>query len=248
MKGVGATLRVASVAVVLSLLFGLLLAIARMSPQRWVSVPARIWIEALRGLPELLLVFFIYLGVPAVTGSSISTFWALVAGLVLYASASMAEAFRGGFQALPRGQAEAASALGLRNLKTLRLVILPQVVRQIFPTLMSEMVRVTKASSLGFVIGYTELLLTGEHAIEYLGGEYAVPIFVAMAALYVIICLVLTQISHVLSARLSPTGKQPGSGRRTSRNRGEQPPPSNKNDEAPHSGAGPERRQQLREV
>jgi glutamate transport system permease protein len=213
MTGVGATLQVAVVSVALSLIFGLLLALGRMSARRWISLPSRIWIEALRGLPELLLVFFIYLGVPAVTGASISTFWALVIGLVLYESASMAEAFRAGFLALPRGQAEAAHALGLRHVQTLRFVLLPQVIRQILPTLISEMVRVTKASSLGFVIGYTDLLLTGEQAIEFLGGEYAVPIFTAMAALYVIICLLLTKLSHIFSARLTPTRKSGGDGK-----------------------------------
>ncbi len=201
-RGVGATLQVAIVSVLLSLVFGLLLAVGRMSHQRWISLPVRVWIEALRGLPELLLIFFIYLGVPAVTGLNISTFWALVLGLVLYESASMGEAFRAGFLALPRGQREAAHALGLRGFKTLRFVLLPQVVRQILPSLVSEMVRVTKASSLGFVVGYTDLLLTGEEAIEYLGGEYAVPIFAAVAALYVLICLLLSHLSHTLSARM----------------------------------------------
>ena len=202
MGGVGATLKVAVFSVVLSLVFGLLLALGRMSHRDWINRPARIWVQALRGLPELLLVFFIYLGVPAATGFNISTFWALVIGLVLYESTSMAEVFRGGFLALPRGQSEAAHALGLRTVKTLRFILLPQVVRQVLPSLVSEMVRVTKASSLGFVIGYTDLLLTGELAIEYLGGEYAAPIFAAVAALYVCICLLLTRLSKLLSERL----------------------------------------------
>ena len=202
LNGVVTTLQVAIVAVLLSLVFGLLLAVGRLSHRRWISLPVRVWIEALRGLPELLLIFFIYLGVPAVTGFNISTFWALVLGLVLYESASMGEAFRAGFLALPRGQAEAAQALGVRGFKTLRYILLPQVVRQILPNLVSEMVRVTKASSLGFVVGFTDLLLSGELAIEYLGGEYAVPIFTAVAALYVIICLLLSHLSQVLSTRL----------------------------------------------
>lgn len=201
-NGVLATLKVAAVSIVLSLLLGLGLAVARMSHNRWISGAARIWTEALRGLPELLLIFFIYLGVPALTGANISTFWALVTGLVLYESTSMAEVFRSGFRALPNGQTEAAHALGLRTFKTLRFVQLPQVVPQVLPSLVSEMVRVTKASSLGFVIGYTDLLLSGELAIEYLGGQYAVPVFAAVAALYVTICLVLSWISHYLSARL----------------------------------------------
>lgn len=203
LTGLLATLKVAGVSVVLSLVLGLFIALGRMSKRRWLSVTSRVWIEALRGLPELLLIFFIYLGFPAVTGASISTFWALVAGLVLYESASMAEAFRAGFLALPKGQSEAATALGVRYVKTLRYILLPQVIRQILPNLVSEMVRVTKASSLGFVIGYVELLLTGEQAIEYLGGQYAVPIFAGVAVLYVIICLILSRVSHILSKRLS---------------------------------------------
>ncbi len=238
MTGVGATLQVAVVSVVLSLIFGLLLALGRMSARRWISVPSRIWIEALRGLPELLLVFFIYLGVPAVTGASISTFWALVVGLVLYESASMAEAFRAGFLALPRGQAEAAHALGLRTVKTLRFVLLPQVIRQTLPALISEMVRVTKASSLGFVVGYTDLLLTGEQSIEFLGGEYAVPIFTAVAALYVIICLLLTKLSHILSARLTPTRKSGDGGKGP---RAAVPVSTMASDQDNHNSAGPQR-------
>lgn len=202
-RGVLATLQVALVSVVLSLALGLLLSLARISHRRWLSAPARVWIETLRGLPELLLVFFVYLGVPAATGLSISTFWALVVGLVLYESTAMAEVFRSGFQALPRGQTEAARSLGLRTVKTLRFVQLPQIVKQVLPSLVSEMVRVTKASSLGFVIGYTDLLLTGELAIEYLGGEYAAPVFAGVAAIYVLICWALTALSRYLSARRS---------------------------------------------
>ncbi|PYI39133.1 amino acid ABC transporter permease [Arthrobacter psychrolactophilus] len=202
LTGLLATLKVAGVTVVLSLVVGLLLALGRMSELRWLSLPTRVWVEALRGLPEILLVFLIYLGVPAVTGLNISTFWALVVGLVLYQSASMSEAFRAGFLALPKGQKEAAVALGVRGFKTLRFILLPQVIRQILPNLVSEMVRVTKASSLGFVIGYTELLLSGEQAIEYLGGQYAVPIFAGVALLYVIVCLLLSWVSRILSERL----------------------------------------------
>lgn len=202
-KGLWATIKVAIVCVLLSLVVGLLLALGRLSHRKWLNTLCRIWIEALRGLPELLLVFFIYLGIPAVTGWSINTFWALVVGLVLYESTAMSEVFRSGFMALPRGQTEAAHALGLRTVKTLRFIQLPQVVKLVLPSLVSEMVRVTKASSLGFVIGYTDLLLTGEHAIEFLGGEYAVPIFAAIALIYVVICLLLGKISSLLSQRVS---------------------------------------------
>lgn len=202
LTGLGATIKAAVVSIVLSLVVGLLLAVGSMSHRRWLQRSVRVWVETFRGLPELLIIFFVYLGVPVLFDVSISTFWALVIGLVLYESASMCEALRAGFLALPKGQSEAAHALGLRQMKTLRFVLLPQVVVQVLPSLVSEMVRVTKASSLGFVIGYTDVLLKGQMAIEFLGDKYAFPVFAAIAAMFVVICLLLSTLSQSLTKRL----------------------------------------------
>src|SRR4029450_5694806 len=105
------------------------LAIGRLSRRAWISRPAGAWVELFRGLPLLLLILFLFLGLPAV-GVTISVFWALVAGLTLYNSAVIGEIFRAGILSLPKGQTEAAYSIGLRRGQTLRLVLIPQAVRR----------------------------------------------------------------------------------------------------------------------
>jgi len=147
-----------------------------LSRRRWLSLPAGAWVELFRGLPLLLLILFIFLGLPA-AGVTVSTFWALVAGLTLYNSAVIGEIFRAGILSLPRGQTEAAYAIGLRRGQTLRLILIPQAVRRMLPALISQLVTLLKDTSLGFVIAYAELLRTGRNAVEFLGGPYSIPVY-----------------------------------------------------------------------
>ena len=156
-RGLAATLRAALVAMVLAMAVGGLLAVARLSRRRWLAMPAGAWVELFRGLPLLLLILFLFLGLPAV-GITVSTFWALVAGLTLYNSAVLGEIFRAGILSLPKGQTEAAYSIGLRRGQTLGLILIPQAVRLMLPALISQAVTLLKDTSLGFVIAYSELL------------------------------------------------------------------------------------------
>ena len=183
-RGLAATLRAALLAMVLSIVVGALLAVGRLSRRSWLSRAAGGWVELFRGVPLLLLILFVFLGLPAL-GVTVSTFWALVAGLTLYNSAVIGEIFRAGILSLPRGQTEAAYAIGLRRGQTLRIVLLPQAVRLMLPALVSQLVTLLKDTSLGFVIGYTELLRNGRTAVEFLGGRYSIPIYTAIAVVYI---------------------------------------------------------------
>jgi glutamate transport system permease protein len=183
-RGLVATLRAALLAVVLSMLVGALLAVGRLSRRSWLARATGAWVELFRGVPLLLLILFVFLGLPAV-GVTVSTFWALVAGLTLYNSAVIGEIFRAGILSLPRGQTEAAYAIGLRRGQTLRIILLPQAVRRMLPALVSQLVTLLKDTSLGFVIGYTELLRNGRTAVEFLGGKYSIPIYTAIAVVYI---------------------------------------------------------------
>jgi glutamate transport system permease protein len=183
-RGLVATLRAALLAVVLSMLVGALLAVGRLSSRGWLARAAGAWVELFRGVPLLLLILFVFLGLPAV-GVTVSTFWALVAGLTLYNSAVIGEIFRAGILSLPRGQTEAAYSIGLRRGQTLRIVLIPQAVRLMLPALVSQLVTLLKDTSLGFVIGYTELLRNGRTAVEFLGGRYSIPIYTAIAVVYI---------------------------------------------------------------
>jgi glutamate transport system permease protein len=183
-RGLAATLRAALLAMALSMAVGALLAIGRLSRRRWLAGPVGAWVELFRGLPLLLLILFIFLGLPAL-GVTVSSFWALVVGLTLYNSAVIGEIFRAGILSLPKGQTEAAYAIGLRRGQALRIILLPQAVRRMLPALVSQLVTLLKDTSLGFVIGYAELLRSGRTAVEFLGGRYSIPIYTAIAVVYV---------------------------------------------------------------
>jgi glutamate transport system permease protein len=199
-RGLGATLRAAALAMVLAMAVGGLLAVARLSRRRWLATAAGAWVELFRGLPLLLLILFLFLGLPA-AGVTISTFWALVGGLTLYNSAVLGEIFRAGILSLPRGQTEAASAIGLRRGQTLRLILLPQAVRRMLPALISQGVTLLKDTSLGFVIAYAELLRTGRNAVEFLGGPYSIPVYTAIAVVYIAVNASLSFLARWLDRR-----------------------------------------------
>jgi len=182
--GLVATLRAALLAMALSMTVGALLAVGRLSHRAWLSRPVGAWVELFRGVPLLLLILFVFLGLPAV-GVTVSTFWALVLGLTLYNGAVLGEIFRAGILSLPKGQTEAAYAIGLRRGQALRLVLLPQAVRLMLPALVSQLVTLLKDTSLGFVIAYAELLRSGRNAVEFLGGRYSIPIYTAIAVVYI---------------------------------------------------------------
>jgi glutamate transport system permease protein len=154
LRGLLATLQAAAVAMLLAMLLGAVLAVGALSRRGWLSRPVSLWVELFRGLPLLLLILFAYLGLPQI-GLEVSTFWALVIGLTLYNSAVISEIFRAGILSLPRGQSEAAEAIGLRRGQVLRIVLIPQAVRLMLPALISQGVTLLKDTSLGFVISYS---------------------------------------------------------------------------------------------
>jgi glutamate transport system permease protein len=183
-RGLVATLEAAGIAMALSMALGALLAVGRLSPRSWVSRPVGAWVELFRGLPLLLLILFVFLGLPQL-GVDVPTRVALIAGLTLYNSAVLGEIFRAGILSLPRGQSEAALAIGLGRGQALRLILLPQAVRRMLPALVSQLVTLLKDTSLGFVIGYTELLRNGRTGVEFLGGRYSIPIYTGIAVVYI---------------------------------------------------------------
>ncbi|WP_433632327.1 ABC transporter permease subunit [Nocardia sp. CA-120079] len=108
----------------------------------------------------------------------------------------MSEIFRAGIVSLPKGQREAAAAIGLRTSQTFRLVLVPQAVRIMLPALISQLVTILKETSLGFIIGYTELLRSGRVAVEYLGGQYAIPVYTLIAVIYLLVNISLSNLAR----------------------------------------------------
>jgi glutamate transport system permease protein len=201
------TLSAFAMAAVLSLLVGALLAAARLSDHAVLRYPATLVVEFFRAIPVLVMMFTIYFGLPA-AGVTISAFWAVVIGLTLYNGSVLAEIFRAGVLALPRGQSEAAYALGMRKTQVMTAVLLPQALRAMLPTIISQLVVVLKDTALGFLIGYPELLFQA----RLLGsqGDFELPIIpvaIVVALIYIAMCLLLSWLANYVDRR---TRRRPG--------------------------------------
>lgn len=205
--GVLCTLLISVLAVLLAFPIGVLLGLARLSPWRWLSWPATGWVYLLRGIPLMMVVFWTYFCVPLLIGHNISGFATMLCTLVIYESAYIAEIVRGGIQALPHGQYEAARALGMSHLKTLRLVILPQALFNTLPSLVSQLVSIIKDSTLGYVINVPELTFAANQVSNQLLTK-PFQVFAIVALSYYLICFSLTWLANKLEAHIAQKRRQ----------------------------------------
>jgi glutamate transport system permease protein len=207
------TLRVAVVGMVFATIFGLLLAVGRLSDNRLIRVVVTTVIEFFRAIPLLVVIFALYFVLPSF-GIRLSAYAALTGGLILYNMAVLAEIFRAGILSVDRGQAEAASGLGLSKSQVMRLVLLPQAVRRMLPVLVAQLVVLLKDSSLGFIIGYFELLRQARSLVEFFtprfGNEYTFQLYVAAGLIYIIVNVLLSQLAKYIERRTSRHPKTAG--------------------------------------
>ena len=155
-SGVGMTLALSVSAILISVVIGSLLAVSLLSPYKALRWLARSYVECFRAIPLLVLLLWVYYGLPVVSGLQFSAFAAGVMSLALSDAAFEAEVFRAGLQSVAKGQREAAETLGLSRWSTLRYVVFPQAIRTILPALGNQFVYVLKMSSLVSVIGLQE--------------------------------------------------------------------------------------------
>ncbi|WP_138732871.1 amino acid ABC transporter permease [Modestobacter excelsi] len=198
------TLRVAAVGMVFATLLGLLLAVGRLSDHRPVRIAVTAVIEFFRAIPLLVVIFALYFVLPGL-GIRLSAYAALTGGLVLYNMAVLAEIFRAGILSVDRGQSEAAYGIGLRKSQVMRLVLLPQAVRRMLPVLVAQLVVLLKDSSLGFIIGYFELLRQARSLVEFFtprfGNQYTFQLYVAAGLIYIIVNVLLSQLAKYIEHR-----------------------------------------------
>jgi len=212
-EALGRTLRVALVAMVVATVLGLLLAVARLSDRRWVRLPVATVIEFFRAIPLLVVIFALYFVLPGF-GVRLSTYAALATGLVLYNMAVIAEIVRAGILSVDRGQRDAAFAVGMRKSQVMSLVLLPQAVRRMLPILIAQLVVLLKDSSLGFIIGYFELLRQARSLVEYFtpryGNDYTFQLYVAAGLMYIIVNVLLSQLAKYVERRTRRNAKAAG--------------------------------------
>ena len=208
LPGLWGTAKAAALAMVLSLVFGVLFAVGRLSDHWWVRVPSGIVVEFFRAVPLLLLIFFIFYGIPFITEQPMPPFWAVVAGLTLYNGSVLAEAFRAGIRSVPTGQSEAAYAVGMRKNQVMREILIPQAARAMLPVIVSQLVVLVKDTALGYIIGYTELLQLGVNTLSANFGNVVAAAIVA-AIIYIMLNTGLTAVAGWLERRTRRQGKAP---------------------------------------
>ncbi|MFF0013838.1 amino acid ABC transporter permease [Streptomyces sp. NPDC005374] len=186
LSGLRATVLLSLAAIATGTLAGLLVAAVRTSRIPVLAQLARGYLEVFRGTPLLIQMLFIYFGAAYLSGFAISVFGAALLALTLYQGAYIAEIFRAGIEAVPRGQWEASRVLGLGRIQTFVGVILPQTRAIVLPPLVGQYLSLIKDTSIAVVIGYVELVRQGQAVIDRVGDPATS--YLAVAVLYFVIC------------------------------------------------------------
>jgi len=197
------TVLISLVAVVLGFALGMLVGLARSSRSRLVRYPATAYVDVIRGTPLLVQVFLWYFGL-SVIGINIDPLPAAMLAVGFHSSAYQAEIVRGGIQSIPKGQTEAARAVGMTHMQSMRFVVLPQALRLILPPLSNEFVIVIKDSSLAYAISVAEITLVSYQ----LNARYFEPftVFLFAALLYLILTYVTSTLMRTLERRVRIPG------------------------------------------
>ena len=155
-------------------------------------------IDFFRGVPSLLLIYFFFLVVPQY-GIKMSSFWMLTLPVALAASGVLAEVFRAGVNAVPKGQVEAAMSIGLSPAKTMRKIVLPQAVRYVIPSLISQLVVVVKDTTVAYVVSYPDLMQNARVLIT--SYDALVSVYFTIALIYILINYAINKASVAVANR-----------------------------------------------
>jgi len=210
LQATGATLSAFAVAAVCSVVLGLVLAIGRLSDHKVINVPFTIFIEFFRAVPVLILMMLMYYGLPPLGFTFVTPFVAVAIALTLYNGAVFSEIFRAGIESLPKGQGEAAYAIGLRKSAVLRLILFPQAIRAMLPVIIAQLVVALKDTALGFLITYQELLyLAKQFGSQALYGSPIIPSIIVMGSIYIVLCLILSGVAKIVEVRTRRSPRTP---------------------------------------
>jgi len=207
LPGLVNTLKVAGIAVVLSIVIGLVLGVGRLSQSRALRALCGAYVEFFRSVPVLVMMIFSYyfaVFVVGITGDAASLF-GVVAGLTLYNSSVIAELIRSGVFSLPKGQREAGLAVGLTPFQTMTAILLPQAVTAMLPSLLSQLVVILKDTALGYIINFSELIRGGQNLSTNYGN--LIPAFLVLAAMFILINYSLTFVARLVERRLQRSAK-----------------------------------------
>lgn len=197
-QGLLGTVAVALTAGAIALVLGLLLMLGRTSGVRPLAALCRVVTDFFRGVPSLLLIYFFFF-VPAQLGLKLASFWMLTLPVALAASGVLAEVFRAGVNAVPRGQVEAALSIGLSKGKTMRKIVLPQAVRYVIPSLIAQLVVVVKDTTVAYVVSYPDLMQNARVLIT--SYDALVSLYLVIAVIYILINYAINKASVAVANR-----------------------------------------------
>ena len=194
-NGMGNTILISLIAAFISIVLGLLVALPGLSERRWLRIFNRIYVEFVRSIPLLPMLFWVFYGLPIIFKSMgmnvpIDPFWGAIITLAISDSAFTAEIYRAGIQSVAKGQTEAAQTIGLNYVQTMRYVILPQAIRRILPPLANQFIYIVKMSAFASVIGMQELT---RRANELVVTEYRpLEIYSLLVLEYLVLVLIIS--------------------------------------------------------
>jgi len=208
--GLAMTLFMASLALALCFPFAIALALCRLSPYRWLRLPATAIVHTVRGLPLIMFIFWTYFFSPLLIGRAVGGVETLVIALIVYEAAYLSEIIRAGIEALPKGQTEAARALGMTYWPTTAKVVLPQALHNVLPSMVSQFVSTIKETSLGYVISAHELTFAAAQVNNVLLTQ-PFEVYSILALTYFALCFTLTSVARLIERRISTSrGGTPG--------------------------------------
>lgn len=198
-SGIVLTVLISVASILAGMLIGVAVAVARMSPSRAFRSVAAVYVEVIRNTPVLVQIFLLYLGLPEF-GLRPSPLAAVVIALAVNNGAYLGEIIRGGLQAVPRGQLEAAAAIGLPRRTTFFEILLPQALRTIFPALTNQFILTVLASSIGSIVGAPELT----QQVQFLDSRSfrTIELLIFLAAAYAVMTSAVSRVSRSINARL----------------------------------------------
>ena len=212
LAGLGQTLLLTLLALIIAMVIGMIFGLMNVGHNRVLNLIGTVYVDAVRGVPLIVLAYFVYFGIPAamqqmgMTNFRLSSLQAGIIALSMNCGAYMAEIIRGGIEAIDKGQMEAARSLGLPYGKAMSKIILPQAFRTMMPSIINQFIISMKDTSLISIIGIRELTQNGK-IIAANSASLVMAIWVAVALYYLVICTILSRIAVIVERKVS-YGKQ----------------------------------------
>ena len=198
----GGTLRLAIPAILLGFCVGIVLGLARLAQRPWIHYPAAVYIEVIRGVPLVMVIFWFWFLVPVLIGRPVPEYWVALTAFVIFEGAYIGEIIRAGIQSVPKGQVDAATASGLSYVQTMGSVILPQAIRNVIPSLVTQFIVLFKDTSLASIIGMMDLTKAAQTVSERELRPFEMYLFIAV--IYWAFTYSMSRFSRWLEVRMSP--------------------------------------------